>query len=160
LPHFAQEIHHEVELALKFSSHLHVVEAAVALDLTDRPVQEKAKQQGQPWTLAKSFHNACAVSSFFSVKNLSELADLEISLWLNDELRQQGRTSEMIFGFDQLLEFVKEHFPVCPGDLLLTGTPQGVGSVRHGDVLKARIEGQITHTWKVLQEPKPAPKSP
>jgi acylpyruvate hydrolase len=160
LPHFAQEIHHEVELALKFSSHLHVVEAAVALDLTDRPVQIEAKKLAHPWTLAKSFHNACAVSSFFRVKSLSDLQDLEIKLWVNDDLRQQGRTSEMIFGIDQLIEFVKIHFPVCPGDLLLTGTPKGVGPLRHGDVVKAQIHGQITHTWKVIQEPKPVPKNP
>ncbi|MGZ5280583.1 MAG: fumarylacetoacetate hydrolase family protein, partial [Pseudobdellovibrionaceae bacterium] len=91
-------------------------------------------------------------------KKLDECRDLRLRLWVNDELRQEGRTSQMIFGFEEIIEFATEHFPVCPGDLLLTGTPAGVGPIRAGDRVKAEIEGQITHTWKVLQESPPAPK--
>lgn len=159
LPYFVGEAHHEVELALKFSQSMKIIEAAVALDLTDRPAQNQAKQKGEPWTRAKSFHNACAVSAFFSINDLSELADLEIKLWLNDELKQSARTSDMIFSLEQLVEHALEHYPVCPGDLLLTGTPAGVGPLRQGDVVRAQIVGQITHQWRIQQSPAPDSKS-
>jgi 2-keto-4-pentenoate hydratase/2-oxohepta-3-ene-1,7-dioic acid hydratase in catechol pathway len=155
LPHWVTEVHHEVELALKFSNHLHIIEGAVALDLTERNLQNEAKKAGQPWTLAKSFHSACAVSAFFMVRKLDECRDLRLRLWVNDELRQDGRTSQMIFGFEEVIEFAKEHFPVCPGDLLLTGTPAGVGPIRAGDRVKVEIEGQISHTWQIKQEAPP-----
>lgn len=157
LPHWTEEVHHEVELALKLGSHLQVIEAAVSLDLTERRRQNEAKKAGTPWTLAKSFDNACAVSSFFMVRKLEELKDLRLRLWVNDELKQEGRTSQMIFPVEQILEYVIEHFPVCAGDLILTGTPAGVGPLVAGDRVKAEIEGQITHSWTVKKQSKKQP---
>lgn len=155
LPHWTEDVHHEVELALKFNSHLGIVEGAVALDLTERKMQSEAKKSGQPWTLAKSFQNACAVSSFFQVRSLDDLKDLRLRLWVNGDLRQDGRTSQMIFPLEQVLEYVKTRFPVCPGDLLLTGTPSGVGPLQNGDRVQAEIEGKITHAWLVKKEASP-----
>lgn len=149
LPHWVEEVHHEVELALKFNSQLQIFEAAVALDLTERKLQTAAKKAGMPWTLAKSFTESCPVSSFFAVKNLEMLENLKISLWVNDELRQSGNTEQMIFKPAQILEYLFERFPVCGGDLLLTGTPAGVGPLQRGDKVKAQIEGHITHIWQV-----------
>lgn len=160
LPYWAEDVHHEVELALKFGSHLQVIEGAVALDLTERTFQSEAKKAGHPWTLAKSFTNAAAVSSFFMIRKLEELKDLRIRLWVNDELRQDGRTSQMIFPVEEIIHYVKERFPVCPGDLLLTGTPSGVGPLRAGDRVKAEIEGMITHSWVVQQEKAPSHSLP
>lgn len=155
LPYWAEEVHHEVELVLKFSSHLSIIEGAVALDLTERKLQNEAKKSGLPWTMAKSFSGACPVSAFFQIRKLTDLGDKEIKLWVNDELRQQGNFSQMIFNPTLLVEYVKEYFPVCAGDLLLTGTPAGVGPLRGGDMVRAEIVGEITHTWKVLQEVPP-----
>lgn len=155
LPYWCEEVHHEVELALKLGSHLQVVEAAVCLDLTERKRQTEAKNKGLPWTLAKSFHNACAVSPFFMVRKLQDLEDLPIRLWVNDQLRQDGRTSQMIFGLEQILEYAKTHFPLCQGDLILTGTPAGVGPILPGDRVKAEIYGEITHQWLVKKEAPP-----
>lgn len=156
LPHWTEEVHHEVELALKLSQHLHVIEGAVALDLTERKLQKAAKQKGEPWTLSKSFDGACAVSAFFSVRKLEDLADLRLRLWVNDELRQEGRTSRMLFPCAQIIEYVVARLPVCPGDLILTGTPAGVGPLQEGDVVRAEIEGEISQTWKVSRESPPA----
>lgn len=156
LPWWTEEVHHEVELALKLSPSLQVLECAVALDLTERKFQSEAKASGLPWTLAKSFHNAGAVSAFFSIKKWDDVRDLRIRLWINDELKQEGRTSQMIFPCETLVEYIKLHFPVCPGDLILTGTPSGVGPLLPGDRVKAEIEGQITHTWTVKKEAPPA----
>jgi len=156
LPWWTEEVNYEVELALKFGNSLNITEGAVALDLTERKLQNELKKAGHPWTLAKSFSDSCAVSSFFSIKKLDEVRDLPLRLWLNGELRQDGRTSQMIFGLETLIDYVLEHFPVCPGDLLLTGTPAGVGPLHDQDQIKAQIEGQATHLWRVEKQAAPA----
>jgi acylpyruvate hydrolase len=147
LPFWIEEVHHEVELALQFDENLQIDEACIALDLTDRAKQNSLKAKGQPWTLAKSFKEACPLSPFFPVNDLEELKNLDISLRIQGELRQQGNTEQFIFGLERLLDFVRQHFPVVPGDLLLTGTPSGVGPIRRGDVLEAEIKGKMKHTW-------------
>lgn len=150
LPVWKNELHHEVELALRFDDNLKIHEACIALDLTDREKQNQLKAKGQPWTLAKSFRGACPLSPFFPVQQLAELKQLEISLKVNGELRQQGNTNQMIFSLEQIIEFVCVHFPVVPGDLILTGTPSGVGPFKKGDLLEAEIAKKIKHSWKVL----------
>jgi 2-keto-4-pentenoate hydratase/2-oxohepta-3-ene-1,7-dioic acid hydratase in catechol pathway len=142
-------IHHEVELALQFDQNLEIHSACVALDLTDRTRQDQLKAKGQPWTLAKSFKGACPISSFFKVESLSELNDLEIILKINGALRQKCRTSQMIFSLEDIVDFVRYHFPVVPGDLLLTGTPSGVGAIKPHDLVYAEICGKISHQWLV-----------
>lgn len=149
LPPWKNELHHEVELALRFDKDLKIHEACIALDLTDREKQNQLKAKGQPWTLAKSFKEACPLSAFFPVQNLDDLKNLEISLKVNGEVRQQGNTNQMIFSFEQVIEFVLAHFPVVPGDLLLTGTPSGVGAFKKGDILEAQLAGKMRHSWKV-----------
>lgn len=146
----AIEVHHEIELALQFDAHLQVTSACVALDLTDRPRQLELKAKGEPWTLAKSFRGSCPLSHAFKVEALSDLDDLELRLTVNGEQRQGGRTSCMIFELETLVAFVKEHFPLCPGDVLLTGTPAGVGPLKRGDHVVAEIVGKIRHEWSVL----------
>ena len=147
LPFWIEEVHHEVELALQFDDNLQIDEACIALDLTDRAKQNSLKAKGQPWTLAKSFKGACPLSPFFPVGDLEELKNLDISLKIQGEIRQQGNTDQFIFTLERLLDFVRQHFPVAPGDLLLTGTPSGVGPIRKGDVLEAEIKGKMKHTW-------------
>lgn len=149
LPEWKNELHHEVELALHFDENLQIDEACIALDLTDREKQNQLKAKGQPWTLAKSFKGACPLSGFFPVNDLEELKHLDIILKVNGEVRQRGNTSQMIFPLEQIIEFVRQHFPVMPGDLLLTGTPSGVGPIKRGDLLEAEIVTKKIHSWKV-----------
>lgn len=150
IPSWINELHHEVELALRFNDNLEIDEACIAIDITDRAKQNQLKSKGHPWTLAKSFKDSCPLSSFFPVNDLDELKDLELILKVNGEVRQQGNTAQMIFSLEQLLGFVRLHFPVVPGDLLLTGTPSGVGPFKKGDVLEAEIVSKIKHSWKVI----------
>jgi 2-keto-4-pentenoate hydratase/2-oxohepta-3-ene-1,7-dioic acid hydratase in catechol pathway len=150
LPSWAQDVHHEIELALKFNGQLNIDKATVALDLTERTLQQKLKAKGSPWTLAKSFTNACPLGEFFNVHSLKDLKKLDISLTVNGELRQKGNTSQMIFSLEQQLEYLLAHFPVCPGDVLLTGTPAGVAALKHGDQLIAEISGKTRKQWKVI----------
>lgn len=149
LPKWATDIHHEVEIALQFDENLQISAACVALDLTERTLQSKLKAKGQPWTLAKSFTEACPISNFFPVNDLDELRKIDIKLMVNGDLRQSGNTSLMIFSYEEQIDYVRQHFPVMPGDLLLTGTPAGVGPVKPGDILVAEIVGKITHKWTV-----------
>lgn len=148
LPDWAKDVHHEVELALRFDENLQITEACIALDLTERTIQNQLKTKGLPWTLAKSFKNACPISPFIDVSDLSELKNLDVILKVNGQVRQTGNTAQMIFPFEKLVEHVKKHFPVIAGDLLLTGTPSGVGPMTSGDLLEAQI-GQMKFHWKV-----------
>lgn len=149
LPAWASDVHHEVELALRFDESLKISHAAVALDLTERTLQSQLKAKGSPWTLAKSFTQSCPLSDFFEVARLQDLVGLEVRLSVNGEVRQQGNTRQMIFTLEQQLEYVLKHFPVCPGDLLLTGTPSGVAALHRGDEVLAEIPGKIRHRWVV-----------
>ncbi|RYZ63635.1 MAG: FAA hydrolase family protein, partial [Proteobacteria bacterium] len=101
-----------------------------------------------PWTLAKSFSESCPLSDFFMIESLDEVSALDIELKVNGEVRQRGNTSQMIFSLRQQIEYVKAHFPVVEGDLLLTGTPAGVGRVVRGDVLEGTLGKLASYSWK------------
>lgn len=148
LPSWGIDIHHEIELALQFDSHLQISKASLALDLTERHYQNLLKAKGSPWTLAKSFTQSCPLSEFFMFEALEDLASVELTLKVNGEVRQRGNTSQMIFSLSQQIEYVKAHFPVVAGDLLLTGTPSGVGKVSRGDVLVGSFGNLASHTWR------------
>ncbi len=149
LPAWTQEVHHEIELALKFDQNLEISHFGLALDLTERKLQNHLKSQGQPWTLAKSFTAACPLTQFHLVGHLNSLRNLPIALNINGQVRQLGSTQQMIFPLEKLVDFVKTHFPVCPDDLLLTGTPAGVGPLFRGDRLVAQLGSLIQHEWIV-----------
>jgi acylpyruvate hydrolase len=134
---FTKDVHHEVELAVEFGDKLEIVRAAVALDLTARDIQAELKKAGHPWTLAKSFKHSTLLGSFFEVTDQDLLEELHLELLVNDEMRQSGSTEDMVFSVGELASYIKEHFPVCPGDLILTGTPSGVGPLKSGDVIEA-----------------------
>ncbi|MNT03977.1 Homoprotocatechuate catabolism bifunctional isomerase/decarboxylase [compost metagenome] len=150
LPEGTHELHHEIELALQFDHNLEIKKACMAIDLTDRAKQNTLKAAGHPWTLAKSFKDACPLSEFFPVKDLNELQNLTLRLSVNDQLRQNASTQDMIFSIPTLIEYVLQHFPVVPGDLLLTGTPAGVGPLHRGDKVSAEIVGKVQHSWLVI----------
>lgn len=153
LPHWSIEIHHEVELLLRLNEQKKVSHAAIALDLTERHYQGQAKQKGQPWTLAKSFKGSCPSSAFFPVSSWQELENLELKLWVNDELRQHGHTRDMIFPIPHIIAFIDQHFPLQHQDLILTGTPEGVGPLQAGDIVRAAIPGKVEAQWQVRKAP-------
>ena len=154
LPVWSYQVHHEVELALRFGPHLDIVSACVSVDLTARDIQDEAKKKGLPWTQAKSFKGACLLGNFFDVKNISELDNLSLILTVNGEKRQQGYVYDMIFQPELLVKYVVETFPVCEGDLLLTGTPSGVGPLVDGDELEVSIPGRSQGRWNIKRTPK------
>jgi acylpyruvate hydrolase len=149
LPSFSKDIHHECEVAFRFGDDLNLTEMTIALDLTARDVQNRLKADGHPWTLAKSFKNACAIGPLVPVPKGLDLNSIRFHLKVNGSLRQSGATSEMIHGLEKLRAYVMDRFPVVPGDLLLTGTPKGVAEIKSGDKIEAEIEGIVKANWTV-----------
>ncbi len=138
--------HHEVELAVLVGQTLRNAAATtaraavagygVALDLTLRDLQNELKKKGHPWETAKAFDGSCPLSPFLQPKALADPQATEVTLWVNGELRQQGNTRLMMVGIFDLLAYISTHFTLCPGDVVLTGTPAGVGPLRAGDALE------------------------
>ncbi len=155
LPTFSNDVHHEAEIALRFGPQLKIDAFTIALDLTARDTQTALKAAGHPWTLAKSFKNSCPLGYWHFLKTevepnaSAELSDLSFSLHVNGQLRQKGHVGEMIFSMQQVCDYVREHFPILPGDILLTGTPSGVARIEPGDVLEAEITNFVKARWSV-----------
>lgn len=148
----AQESHHEVELGVIIGAPASRVRAAdamqhvagycLALDMTDRQGQDKAKKAGKPWTSAKGWDTSCPVSDFVRASLVPNPHELSLWLRVNDEEapRQAGGTSNMVFSIPELIAAVSRVHTLEIGDLLLTGTPSGVGPVFAGDVITAGIK--------------------
>lgn len=152
MPKGASELHHEVELGLVISKTCknissseamnHIAGCTVALDMTDRDKQSELKNKGLPWSVAKGFDTSCPVGDFIPLSAIAkDLQGLDIWLKVNNELKQNGNTRDMIFSIPDLVSHISSVFTLEPGDLILTGTPSGVGPVTSGDVITAGIEG-------------------
>lgn len=149
-PDFSKEVHYEVELVLRISkvgkhiqerfAHTYYQEIGVGIDFTARDLQRECRQKGLPWEMAKAFDGSGPVSKFVPLQSLKNPADIAFSLKKNGELVQQGRSSDMIFNFNQLISYVSKYTTLKMGDLLFTGTPSGVGPVQTGDHLEAFLE--------------------
>jgi 2-keto-4-pentenoate hydratase/2-oxohepta-3-ene-1,7-dioic acid hydratase in catechol pathway len=154
LPKWSNNIHHEIEIALFVDDKLNFSHITLALDLTARDAQETAKKAGQPWTLAKSFTGACPVGNWISLLDVGPFEQLRFDLKKNKTVVQAGKSSDMIFKPSQLLEFVKNHYPLSPNDIILTGTPEGVGPLASGDLLQAELRSEkqslLTCHWDVI----------
>mmetsp|Transcript_2480 Transcript_2480/g.7285 ORF Transcript_2480/g.7285 Transcript_2480/m.7285 type:complete len:226 (-) Transcript_2480:95-772(-) len=150
LAHAGEEFHHEAELVLLIGEHVPHGSAAaperlvacvhgvgLGLDLTRRGVQASLKEKGLPWLMAKSFSGAAVVSDFVSD---FDLGAIEYSLSVNREARQYARTSDMVFDVPAILAHLNESHDLLPGDLVFTGTPEGVGPMRAGDVFELAFE--------------------
>lgn len=155
LPAWSADVHHELEIALWIDENLNFSHVSLALDLTARDVQAKAKAKGLPWTLAKSFPGACPLGRWIDLADLGGLlTTLSFSLKKNGNSVQSGSYSDMLFKPEALLNYVKIHYPVTANDVLLTGTPEGVGPIRSGDLLEARLYSEnreiLSCHWDVI----------
>ncbi|MFC6633422.1 fumarylacetoacetate hydrolase family protein [Microbulbifer taiwanensis] len=142
--------HFEGELALLIGAPLTGANAAevpaaiaglgLALDLTLRELQSQLKKDGHPWEIAKGFDGACPLSPFVKLDWAPDWDGLTYSLWLNGELRQRGKTAHMLTPILDLVAYISGHFTLQPGDVVLTGTPAGVGELLHGDHIAMQLE--------------------
>lgn len=150
IPPISKELHHEVEMVMlistqgknipKSAAFDHIGGYGVGLDMTLRDVQSQAKKNGLPWSVAKGFDTSAPISTFRRKDEVPDPGRLSLSLRVNGEIRQKGNTSDMIFPLDFLVSYLSTIFTLEPGDLIFTGTPEGVGKVTHGDRLEAELE--------------------
>ena len=143
LPHFSQHVEHEIEIALFLGSDLQVKDISLAVDLTARDIQSQLKSKGQPWARAKSFKNSCLLSSKIPYQDDAWFNTLKFDLKVNGESKQMGLTQDMIFSPQQIIDSLVEFYPVVAGDIILSGTPAGVGPLKPGDKLKAEINDHL-----------------
>lgn len=159
-PSFSSDIHYETELVVRICkvgknisekfAHRYYDAVTLGIDFTARDLQQKLKTKGLPWELAKSFDGAAPVGNFIPTKDLTkDIQDLNFRMVLNNEMKQQGHTADMIFPVARIISFVSSYFTLKIGDLIFTGTPAGVGPVKPGDVLEAYLEDQKMLTVKV-----------
>ena len=150
-PPHTSDVHHEVELAVALKSGgrnipvaqalAHVWGYGIALDMTRRDLQGEAKKLGRPWEIAKAFERSAPVSALQSAERTGHLDHGRIALVVNGELRQQGDLNQMIWKVPEMIGYLSEYFELAPGDVILSGTPSGVGPVQPGDELVASVEG-------------------
>ncbi len=155
IPGYSNDCHHEVELALLIgrtgrnipaeSAMAHVSGYGVAIDLTLRDVQSEQKEKGLPWEIAKGFDTSCPLSDFVPTDRVADPHNLRLTLSVNGDVRQDGSTALMMRRIGQIVAEMSAIFTLEEGDVILTGTPAGVGRVQSGDVMEAEIEqvGQI-----------------
>jgi acylpyruvate hydrolase len=128
-------------------AYAHIAGYAVGLDMTLRDLQSEAKKQGLPWTLAKGFNTSAPLSDIAPISNIPNPHNLRMICRVNGEVRQNGNTGNMIFSIPQIIEFISKYISLEIGDLIFTGTPEGVSEVKPGDIIEAEIVGigKITH---------------
>ncbi len=153
IPQHLGAVHNETELAVLIKAPLckvtpeQVLEAVwgygLALDLTLRDQQKKLKELGRPWEIAKGFDGACPVSAFIPVDEVADVQQLQFSLKVNGETRQQGDTRMMIRSVSQMISEMSQFFTLLPGDVVLTGTPAGVGPLHSGDQLELALTNKL-----------------
>ena len=123
---------------------------APALDLTLRELQDQLKAKSYPWEVAKAFDGACVLAAFVPGDALSDLSDIGIRLSLNGEVCQDGNSRDMLNPILPLIQHICGHFSLQPGDVILTGTPVGVGPLTSGDRLQLELVGHSSFTTSVL----------
>ncbi|RWY47935.1 fumarylacetoacetate hydrolase family protein [Mucilaginibacter gilvus] len=158
-PAFSQDVHHEIEIVLKVCKEgKHIAEKfaanyydeiALGVDFTARDIQSKHKEKGLPWELAKAFDNSAPVSNFLPKAAFANLYELNFKLDVNGETRQHGNTKDLLFSFERIIAFVSQYITLKKGDLIFTGTPQGVGKVAIGDKLQGYLEGEKMFDFEV-----------
>ncbi len=158
IPEFSDDVHYELEVVLKISkggkyirkeaASKHYEEIGLGIDFTARDLQSKLKNKGLPWELAKGFDGSAVLSDFVSKENY-DLQNLNFSLAKNQQVVQNGNTKDMIFSFDDIIAFASQYFTLRVGDLIFTGTPQGVGKVSENDFLEAYLEDDKMFGLKV-----------
>jgi len=147
LPPMSREVHHEIELVVAIGrggkqipindALNHVDGYALGLDMTARDLQEQAKLKGLPWSVSKGFDTFAPLGPLAKAHDVGDPQQLEFELRVNGEVRQKARTADMIFSVAFLISYCSSMFTLLPGDLIYTGTPDGVGPVVSGDLLEA-----------------------
>jgi len=149
IPKMSNCLHHEVELGIIIGKKCRNVSQKdaldyalgylLALDITARDIQSIAKKNGWPWSIAKGFDTFAPISKVVLKEDMPDPSNLDISLKVNNGIRQSSNTKNMIYSVERIIEFISEVMTLEPGDLIMTGTPEGVAEIKKGDVLEASL---------------------
>ena len=152
IPEFSEDVHHEIEIIVKINkvgkyiepkfAHKYYDEISVGIDFTARDLQAKLKAKGLPWEKAKAFDGSAVIGEFLPKSQFSSLENITFELKKNNETAQIGDSSLMLWKIDELISYVSQFFTLKIGDILFTGTPEGVAAVKPDDVLEGFLEGQ------------------
>jgi 2-keto-4-pentenoate hydratase/2-oxohepta-3-ene-1,7-dioic acid hydratase in catechol pathway len=150
LPDFSTDIHYEVEVVVKISklgkgiaarfAHRYFDEVTLGIDITARDLQSRLARAGHPWEISKCFDGAAPLGRFIPVGSINDINDLDFRLEINGNIVQKSNTSDMIYKIAELVEYSSRFFTLKTGDLIFTGTPSGVGSLKKNDHLIAFLE--------------------
>ncbi len=153
IPEFSDDIHHEVEILVKINkvgkyiqpkfAHNYYDEIGLGIDFTARDLQAQLKEKGLPWEKAKAFDGSAVIGDFLPKKLFSSLENINFELKNNGETVQKGNTSLMLWKIDELIAHVSQYFTLKIGDIIFTGTPEGVARVNPNDVLEGYIEEKL-----------------
>lgn len=149
LPGFSNDIQYEMEVVVKISklgksispkfAPRYYDEITAGIDITARDIQTRLSKSMLPWEISKGFDGAAPIGDFIPVSSAGDIRNLDFHLEINDLIVQQGNTSDMIFGVDELISYISQYFTLKTGDLIFTGTPSGVGPLSRNDHLVAWI---------------------
>jgi len=152
IPEFSQDVHHEVEILVRICkvgkyiapkfAHTYYEEIGLGIDFTARDLQQKLKDKGLPWEKAKAFDGSAVVGEFLPKSQFVSTENLTFGLRNNGKLVQEGSTSQMLWKIDEIIAYVSQFFTLKIGDIIFTGTPEGVAAVQPNDVLEGFLEGQ------------------
>jgi fumarylpyruvate hydrolase len=158
-PPHTSDVHHEAEVAVMLKSGGtnipveqaldHVFGYALALDMTRRDLQGEMKKAGRPWEIGKAFERSAPVGPVHPVVETGHLDSGSITLKVNGDLKQEGDLNQMIWKVPEMISYLSEYFELAPGDVILSGTPSGVGPVSKGDVMELAVDGLGTLTVSV-----------
>jgi len=151
-PDFSTSIHYEAEIVVKINKvgkHIapefaerYYQELSLGIDFTARDLQAELKAKGLPWEKAKAFDGSAAVGRFIPKESFPDMGNIDFQLMLNHEQKQRGNSGDMLFSIDQLIAYISQFFTLKIGDLIFTGTPEGVGEVKKGDHLEGLLGGE------------------
>ena len=152
IPEFSKDVHHEVEVLVKICkvgkyispkfAHKYYDEIGLGIDFTARDLQSMLKEKGLPWEKSKAFDHSAIIGDFLPKNNYTSLENLNFELRKNSEIVQKGSTSMMLWNIDEIVSYVSQFFTLKKGDIIFTGTPKGVASVKENDVLEGFLEGK------------------
>ncbi|RDI11141.1 fumarylacetoacetate hydrolase family protein [Flavobacterium sp. AG291] len=152
IPEFTNDVHHEVEVLVKINkvgkyidakfAHKYYDEIGLGIDFTARDLQSKLKEKGLPWEKAKAFDGSAVIGEFVSKTEFAALDNINFELTNNGNVVQSGNTQHMLWKIDEIIAYVSQYFTLRTGDVIFTGTPEGVAKVSPDDVLEGYIEGR------------------
>jgi 2-keto-4-pentenoate hydratase/2-oxohepta-3-ene-1,7-dioic acid hydratase in catechol pathway len=159
-PPHGKELHHEAEVVLRIGRRCADVKTEQAagfidgvglgLDLTLRDVQDSLKKQGLPWEKAKAFEKSAPLGPIFEIDKLADIDNLTFTCKVNGEVRQRGCTADMIYSPARIVSYLSGIWDLMPGDLIYTGTPQGVAPLSVGDAITVEADWAGSHMWKIV----------